>query len=1020
MGHNRGLGDRKRGLSAPARVGGRREALIRDVCWPCSLSSTPKALPGGIATKEAILAGWPVGASWKASEATRGRVQAHRKAAAEGTERKATIEDASSSILAPAIIVLVQSQHCNPGIYGKLPCNFCGWPNESRQELETLSQNDIVPLEEIRHPCTKWHLRVSRCNFKNSKSGILIVDTPSFRTNHDFYAKNMMTSWLKSRFTKKCQSGILFLNPLAKDPRGPDVLMHRHLDIFATCFPKKSMVPSRVYLVPIGNSADAGLGQRLSELDNAVKSYRNGGRKWHASVYPGVFDGQTEVAWSAAVLLLKDVVTQADESPSSRKITLKCIPAKLQDSHLALKNLADLLFGRFKEETTDCSLDAKVVLGRVARDLTHTSHPGHVSAIISCADVLSERYEKEESRADLDELVTLRRAAWASMPPLDPRWQKSLSALDDCLYKCFKRWGGIADLEEVISLRRLALESASLQDRCRSLVHLSNALRERYQVLRLRSDLEEATKLASAALALDPPDHLGRALSQTCLADCLETKVGDVHAWKVGTDTPNCNPSDMQKVIMNIISETIVHMPPRLLHTPTGILCDRDAQQRLFVQSPAYSKLFSLTSPAEIRSKVSLSFGFTMFSHRWGAGEPLLRDIEGRKIYDLDGTEGLAKLQKFCLLSLRRGFIWAWSDTCCIDKDSSAELQEAIGSMFSWYHRSSLTIAYLSDVSDTASLASSVWFKRGWTLQELLAPPTLVFYMQDWSLALNSDANNHKTDPTMLEEVQKATGVAVRHLKHFCPGMDDARSRLNWAACRRTTRAEDVAYSLFGIFKVHLPVLYGESAENALGRLLVEIISQSGDISVLDWVGEASSFHSCFPVDLVPYQMTPLTPSKLGDHAGRNSLHLEGARKLYRTLAKLPRPHFVHRRLKLSSIAYRVTEVKLLAIATGSLGHTYEVQVAPLMPVVVTLPICLEEDPSTYILLRPWLPKWAENEADATWELLAQLEQPFNALLLQRLPHNQYRRIASDCAITARVQDLASIAESEILSLEII
>ncbi|KIK11922.1 hypothetical protein PISMIDRAFT_55099, partial [Pisolithus microcarpus 441] len=213
-----------------------------------------------------------------------------------------------------------------------------------------------------------------------------------------------------------------------------------------------------------------------------------------------------------------------------------------------------------------------------------------------------------------------------------------------------------------------------------------------------------------------------------------------------------------------------------------------------------------------------------MFSHRWGAGEPLLRDIEGRKIYDLDGTEGLAKLQKFCLLSLRRGFIWAWSDTCCIDKDSSAELQEAIGSMFSWYHRSSLTIAYLSDVSDTASLASSVWFKRGWTLQELLAPPTLVFYMQDWSLALNSDANNHKTDPTMLEEVQKATGVAVRHLKHFCPGMDDARSRLNWAACRRTTRAEDVAYSLFGIFKVHLPVLYGESAENALGRLLVEII----------------------------------------------------------------------------------------------------------------------------------------------------------------------------------------------------
>ncbi|KAI6041265.1 hypothetical protein EDC04DRAFT_2506843, partial [Pisolithus marmoratus] len=59
--------------------------------------------------------------------------------------------------------------------------------------------------------------------------------------------------------------------------------------------------------------------------------------------------------------------------------------------------------------------------------------------------------------------------------------------------------------------------------------------------------------------------------------------------------------------------------------------------------------------------------------------------------------------------------------------------------------------------------------------------------------------------------------------------------RLQWASLRRTTRPEDVAYSLFGIFNLHLPVLYGESAKNALGRLLAEIISQSGDISVLDW-----------------------------------------------------------------------------------------------------------------------------------------------------------------------------------------
>ncbi|KIO00987.1 hypothetical protein M404DRAFT_59016, partial [Pisolithus tinctorius Marx 270] len=199
-----------------------------------------------------------------------------------------------------------------------------------------------------------------------------------------------------------------------------------------------------------------------------------------------------------------------------------------------------------------------------------------------------------------------------------------------------------------------------------------------------------------------------------------------------------------------------------------------------------------------------------MLSHRWGRGEPLLREVEGKKIYDLGGTDGLAKLQYFCALALEHNFKWAWSDTCCIDKDSSAELQEAVGSMFSWYRRSSLTIVYLSDVSDAGSLARCEWFTRGWTLQELLASPAVLFYKHDWSLYRESATANHKTDATVLEDLQKATGVAKQHLTDFYPGMDDARSKLHWASRRNTTRPEDIAYSLFGLFKVHLPVLYGE------------------------------------------------------------------------------------------------------------------------------------------------------------------------------------------------------------------
>ncbi|KAI5989855.1 hypothetical protein EDC04DRAFT_2525998, partial [Pisolithus marmoratus] len=231
---------------------------------------------------------------------------------------------------------------------------------------------------------------------------------------------------------------------------------------------------------------------------------------------------------------------------------------------------------------------------------------------------------------------------------------------------------------------------------------------------------------------------------------------------------------------------------------------------------------------------------FVTFSHRWGANEPLLRDVEGLSIYGMSKSVGFGKLQAFCLRACEHDYLWAWSDTCCIDKDSSAELQEAIGSMFAWYRRSALTIVHLSDVSNSGSFGGSEWFRRGWTLQELLAPRTVLFYTQNWTLYKNLTCSNHKANVAVLEELERVTGVESRFLTNFSPGMDDARSRLQWASLRCTTRPEDIAYSLFGIFDLHLPVLYGESVEKALGRLLAEIISQSGDISVLEWVGKAS------------------------------------------------------------------------------------------------------------------------------------------------------------------------------------
>ncbi|KAJ8581038.1 hypothetical protein M405DRAFT_708893, partial [Rhizopogon salebrosus TDB-379] len=160
-----------------------------------------------------------------------------------------------------------------------------------------------------------------------------------------------------------------------------------------------------------------------------------------------------------------------------------------------------------------------------------------------------------------------------------------------------------------------------------------------------------------------------------------------------------------------------------------------------------------------------------------------------------------------------------------------------------WYRHSALTIIYLSDVSrfsKSGALAESAWNERGWTVQEFLAPNVVIFYQKDWSLYLDDRTPNHKESVTIMQELAHATGIDLPALVNFQPGMRGAREKLRWASRRVTTWQEDIAYSLFGIFGLHLAVIYGEKKQNALGRLLQEIIARSGDITALDWVGKSS------------------------------------------------------------------------------------------------------------------------------------------------------------------------------------
>lgn len=162
-------------------------------------------------------------------------------------------------------------------------------------------------------------------------------------------------------------------------------------------------------------------------------------------MFPGVFEGEEEIAWSAALLLLKDVSETQH------------VPLPLLDGRLALKGLADHLFSRFRERNSD--LDAVITLGRAVLEFTPLQHPQRHSALINIAKLLSERFKQKGSEKDLDEIIALRRIALESMAPNHPQRPIILLNLDGCLYDRFRMRDAQADLEDIISLRRAALEN---------------------------------------------------------------------------------------------------------------------------------------------------------------------------------------------------------------------------------------------------------------------------------------------------------------------------------------------------------------------------------------------------------------------------------------------------------------------------------------------------------------------------------------------------------------------------------
>lgn len=226
---------------------------------------------------------------------------------------------------------------------------------------------------------------------------------------------------------------------------------------------------------------------------------------------------------------------------------------------------------------------------------------------------------------------------------------------------------------------------------------------------------------------------------------------------------------------------------------------------------------------------------YAILSHRWGDDEvtfdtyPAARKaIEDYLLQRSSANilSGIAKVAGACKLCRKLKLDYLWIDTCCIDKRSLREESKAINSMFSWYDEAEVCLTYMVDVGkDAKTFLQSQWFTRGWTLQELLASRKIVFYDQTW--------DEIGTKSSLSAQITAATRISHQHLQNF--RLASIATKMSWQAGRTTTRTEDIAYSMFGVFDNGMDIRYGER-DKAFRRLQEEIVHRHPqDESILAW-----------------------------------------------------------------------------------------------------------------------------------------------------------------------------------------
>ena len=463
--------------------------------------------------------------------------------------------------------------------------------------------------------------------------------------------------------------------------------------------------------------------------------------------------------------------------------------------------------------------------------------------------------------------------------------------------------------------------------------------------------------------------------------------------------------------------------------------------------------------PGHIRQCVAKYFKWTMFSHTWEGEEPTFQEVNSvGSVQNLDVSQLNEKLRQFCETAREGGGRWVWSDTCCIDKSTSAILSQSLTSMYGWYEEAAETLVYLADVLSSAgfgALSTSRWMTRAWTLQELLGSRVIRFYTSDWKLYLNDKHVNHKESPAIKEELALAMGVAPETITNFRPESLGVREKLRLASNRSATVQEDIAYSLIGIFSSDIAPRYG-IGKAALGQLLENIVARTGDVTVISWTGKSLPYNSALPASLAVYSQTPYRPQPMEvNELDRCVEQLRAGSEphatlgLYYDIIKLPQATFSNRCLQLPCIVFPVAKIGVQELgdsqgvlyrATVSLLDKVEFRTADVIPLT---------KPRKLVFVHPWLhdlcdldesvsdgeaasdvssgdgsegdsnrksddgtddtsapisPESAEplvrvDSSTQALRLITRLGRPFNALLLEQQSNKQYKRVAAEYEI---------------------